>query len=266
MIVTTLKRQSQYIRFFFSKCIILMLLFLVIMSRWPLLSIAELYNDNSFGDLLAEDGNGTTQTTGTAQKRSYKFYNENKDELEGVAKKNKNYAKIGVESYSQSNLWKKYYVGIDIYWQSYGFGDGQKNIIAHPNFWRRFQNLNIFFGARLYKFFGVELGYTYFGNLLNKYNYKQSHHAPFIGVNFYTPSIDLKYTSINGYISAGGNMLLSSEYNWRPRFTGKCSAGVMLTVYGNLALTLGVDYYTPMKNFNNKGFISIKTGFSVYLS
>lgn len=266
MIITSLRKQLQQHYILHYKLFIKILLSLFIVSQWQILSLADIDNDNNFSDLFIDDKNNTNDANKNTKKSSYQFYNEDKDKTEGISRKDKNYAKIGAETYSQSNIWKKYYVGIDIYWQSYGFGHGQKNITAHPNFWRRFQNLNVFFGARIYKYFGVELGYSYFGNLLNKYNHKQTSHAPFIGVIFYTPSIDLKYTSINGYISAGGSMLLSAEYRWKPRFTGKFGAGVMLTIYGNLALTLGVDYYTRMQNFNNKGFASIKTGFSFYLS
>ena len=266
MVITNVGRQLEHSHTPLYKCLNKILLSLFIVFQWQICSLADVTYDNSFSDLFIDDENTTKDEKKKANKASYQFYNEGKDKTDGISRKDKNYAKIGAETYSQSNIWKKYYVGIDIYWQSYGLGDGEKNIIAHPNFWRRFQNLNVVFGARIYKYFGIELGYNYFGDLLNKYNYRQTLHTTFVGVNFYTPSIDLKYTSINGYASLGGNMIFSAEYNWKPRFAGKFGAGIMLTIYGNLALTLGADYYTPIKNFNNKGFISIKTGFNFYLS
>ena len=112
------------------------------MSSLQTVSVADIAN-NSFGDFFTDENLTAVASAPKKQKPSYKYYNEKKDKADNVAEQDKNYAKIGVETYSQPNIWKKYYVGLDLYWQTYDLGDGKKNIIAHPNFWRRFQNLNV---------------------------------------------------------------------------------------------------------------------------
>ena len=73
-----------------------------------------------------------------------RFYNENRDINENkVSRKTKNYSKIGFEDYSQKDIWKKVYAGIDINWWLKRLGDSYEKQVSNSSFWRRFENFDV---------------------------------------------------------------------------------------------------------------------------
>ena len=52
----------------------------------------------------------------------------------------------------------------------------------------------------------------------------------------------------------------------KPDFGAKFGTGLIFNVLGPLSVNLGVDYIYPMHHFANKGFLTFKTGFNLYLN
>ncbi|GEM_PF-5401680 len=202
------------------------------------------------------------------------FYNESQDCKDGLCRQNKNYAKIGVEDYSQKNPWFKFYVGVDINWHAIRFGGGASELSGEDpsamhsfNFWRRFQNLDVYGGARLHRFFGAEIGYMHLGNVDAKNGKKMNLDGMFISAMGHTPHLDLaEMFSLEGYASAGGAMIFDTTNGGKPFLSGKFGCGILAKIYGTLAVNAGIDYYYPTGSFSKKGFMTIKTGVNVYLS
>lgn len=207
------------------------------------------------------------------------YYNEKKDcNDENKCREEKNYAKIGAETYSQKSIWRKLYFGIDINWHAQRFDDenSKKYTIYDRDFWSRFENLNVYIGYRAHKFFGFDLGYSYFGNVTSKEydgllyrkklgNYKM--HGIFIDAIAYTPAIHIHtYTSVEGYASVGGVVFFSDLNNNKGIWGAKFGAGIMVQIYGPFAINAGVDYYFPLKTFSNNGMLTVKTGFNFFLN
>lgn len=198
---------------------------------------------------------------------NHPFYNETRDVDEnGSPRRYKNYAKIGSEDYSQKNIWRKFYAGIDINWWLKRVGDDVKEQIFYTNFWKRFQNLDVYFGSRIYRFFGAETGYVHFGNLTAKDGKKHNIDGMYINAIVYSPMLNLTYTTLEGYMSIGGSVLFSGINDGKPKFSGKFGAGIILTLYKSMAFNLGIDYYTPIDGYAKKGLFAIKTGFNFYLN
>ena len=205
--------------------------------------------------------------TAKNDKKDTTFYNESKDCENGVCRKEKNYAKIGVEDYSQINPWRKFYVGVDVDWFVERFGSGYEQTMHRYNFWRRFQNFDVYGGARIWRFFGAEIGYSHFGDVKAKSGRKMNIDGMFISGVFYTPHLDIfELFSLEGYASVGGAMLFNTTNGGSPFLGMKCGAGVLIKVYGTIAVNAGVDYYYPTGSFSNKGFLAVKTGVNIYLS
>ena len=211
----------------------------------------------------------------------YNFYNEKEDKNEErIGKEYKDFSKIGFEDYSQKNIWRKFYVGIDINWylsrignvhgyaaeqHMYNVGNAHKKVF-YTNFFKRFQNLDIYGGMRVFKYFGTELGYAHFGNFTAKDGKKRNLDGAYLSAILYSPMLDLKYTSIEGYLSAGGEMLFGSANNGKPEFGGRFGTGLIFQIYGSIAFNIGVDYHYRFKSFSEHGFIAVKTGVNVYLN
>ena len=204
---------------------------------------------------------------GDNNEKDNQFYNEIYDtEENGLPRRYKNYAKIGAEEYSQKNIWRKFYTGIDINWWVKRLGDDVEEQIFYTNFWKRFQNLDVYAGMRISKYFGAEIGYIHFGNFTAKDAKKHNIDGIYINGIAYTPMLDLKYTTMELYASIGGAMLFSGVNDGKPKFSGKIGTGVLLTLYKSIAFNLGFDYYTPFASYAKKGFMAIKTGFNFYLN
>ena len=191
--------------------------------------------------------------------------NSNNCDKSAVCKSEKNYAKLGVEKYSQKNEWKKYYFGANINWIIRSFNeDGELNAVSAGGFLTRFKNFDVHFGARYTKFLGAEYGYSFLGEVMNKKYESNIQHNIFFSTVLYTPMIDLKYTTLEGYASIGGAMLTDMKKVSNISFGAKFGAGIILSIYGPTALNIGVDYYCPFKSFSDKGFLVFKTGFNIY--
>lgn len=202
-----------------------------------------------------------------ANNNEMNFYDEDKDtERDLSERKYKNYSKIGFEKYSQKNIWQKKYVGVDINWYMKRIGDDVKGQIFYSNFLRRLQNLDIYAGMRIFKYFGSEIGYTHIGNFTAKNGEKRSLDGMYITAVFYSHVIDLKYSSIESYISVGGAMLAGVMNKGRPEFGAKFGGGVIVHLYSTVALNIGLDYYFPFHSYTNKGFFAVKTGINLYLN
>ena len=232
----------------------------------------SLFGENNQNLIIEENEKNNEELIYKNKKEQKKvFYNEKRDknlkcEEEGC-KINKNYSKIGYEDYTQNNIWRKYYVGIDFNWYAKRFGSAiDTETFAHKSFGRRFEDLDIYIGARLCKYFGAEIGYTHFGNFLNKNGSNKSLDGWFISGFFYFPMIDLKYTTIEPYISAGPAMLFQGKKSKDYGVGAKFGSGLIVKVYGSIAINLGFDYYYPLSFFAKKGLLTFKTGFNWYLS
>ncbi len=195
------------------------------------------------------------------------FYEEKKDiDENNKQRKSKNYSKIGFEKYAQTNIWRKTYLGIDVNWFLKRIGDNVKQQILYTDFWKRLQNLDIYYGLRFSKHFGVEAGYTHLGNFIAKNGEKHNLDGVYTTIVIYSPVIDLKYTSIEAYISTGGAILFGGMNKGKPEFGGKFGGGLMFSLYSSIALNVGLDYYLPFKSYVNKGFLAVKTGINLYLN
>lgn len=199
--------------------------------------------------------------------KKYKYYNESKDINEdGKSKKEKDFSKIGFEDYSQKNIWRKFYVGIDINWYLKRCGDNIDKQVFYTDFFKRFQNLDVYGGTRIFKYFGTEIGYTHFGNFTAKDGRRRSLDGAYISAMLYSPMLDLKYTTIEGYITIGGTVLAGSSKNGKGEVAGRFGGGLVLQVYGPVSFNIGVDYYYGLKSYAKRGFLAIKTGFNFYLN
>ena len=197
------------------------------------------------------------------------FYNENKDVDENnVSRKSKNYSKIGFEDYSQKNIWQKVYVGVDVDWWLKRLGDNYKKQISNSSFWRRFENFDVYAGMRIYKYFGTEIGYTHIGNFIAKDRKSHELNGAYASAIVYSPAIDVKYTSIEGYLSLGGALLGSDSKvdGKKMQISGKFGCGLIFHVYSSVAVNVGLDYYMPFSSFAKNGFLAIKTGVNLYLN
>lgn len=201
------------------------------------------------------------------------FYNEEKDCQSGVCRNNKNYTKIGSENYSQKNKWLKFYVGFDVNWYVKRFGGNISSLLRNAptihstNFWRRWQDFDLYGGVRLLRFLGAEVGYTHFGNVVAKDGKKTNLDGAFASALLYTPHFNLfDLFSLESYVSAGGTMLFDTTNGGKPFFGLRCGTGVIAKVYGTIAVNAGVDYYYPSGSFSKKGFLTVKTGINIYLS
>ena len=225
------------------------------------------------------------------------FYNEKIDCEDGECRKDKNYAKIGSEEYVQDKIFRKFYIGVDINWYLKRFGDLAANSFAlqsggkteynptlySKELWDRFRNFDIYFGFRVFKYFGFDVGYANFGNLFSQYmgyeyfsnngeNYAKR--GIFADILVYTPPVFLfKKISVEGYASVGGIILFSKLNDNKGIAGAKFGAGLLVGIYSAFAINVGVDYYYPLKDisklgidFSRKGLLSIKTGFNFYLN
>ncbi len=198
------------------------------------------YNDDNYGDSSGSDG-----------EKNY------------VHETSKNYVELGAEEYNQRSEWEKYNLGIDV--NLFIFSINNSNLTNSFNgndFFSRFQNLGIFFGKRYTRFFGTECGYTFFGRVIDKNDSRGIQHNIFASGVIYTPMLDLRYTTIEGYVSLGGAVM--SNFKNNVSFGAKFGAGAIFSIYGSLAMSIGADYYFPFKSFSDKGFLILKTGLSVY--
>lgn len=199
----------------------------------------------------------------------YKYdelYDEKNDNNIYGNKTQKNYAKIGNEIYSQEDLWEKFYVGFNVNWVLHRFGDHVKRQIAHKNFFRRFQNFDIYGGMRVYQFLGIEYGYTHLGNFTSKTGKKHSLDGGYVSAQLYSPMLDLKYTTVEGYLSLGTAGLFGGANKGKIELGGKAGLGFLLHLYGSVAINCETDYYYVFSSFSRRGFIAFKTGVSFYLN
>ena len=218
---------------------------------------------NNYASDLENNNDEEQENNNKVDDKNRIFYNEKYNN-----ETTKNYSKIGVEEYTQNSIWRKYYSGISFDWWFKKFGTitGSDRHVNITDFFRRFQNLNVYFGARFYRFFGAEIGYTHFGNVLSKEGKKNSIDGFYITSTFFTPMVDLKYTNIEGYLNIGFATLFTGINNMKPNVALKVGGGAVLQVYGPISFNVGIDYYYPIKCFAEKGFITFKTGLNVYLN
>ena len=230
--------------------------FFILISAGYRICVADVNNSNN---LLGLYTNNTFDNT-------LKEYSDDDNNIITVKKvSNQEYSKIGNEEDTRKNPWRKIYAGIDIHWAGKRFGDNVDGFIAFPNFWRRFQNLDAYVGVRMFRFFGVDLGGRRIIKKKSKHAKKDRMDGAYLSGMFYTPHLDLKYTTVEGYISVGGSMLFGINGN-KPDFGAKFGTGLIFNVLGPLSVNLGVDYIYPMHHFANKGFLTFKTGFNLYLN
>ena len=228
------------------------------------------FNVNAFG--MFDYNNYQGQTTGYTFEEDRENYHddEGKDNERNEDDKYIRFAKIGEVQSAVSYPLKVFYLGIDINWlvrrMGENYGNGNNSVMTN-DFFRLFQNLNVYLGWRFYKYLALEAGYIRYNNTNNLLDRRIFMNGAYLDLIAYTPFIDLKYTTLEFYASAGGLFLASEGNATASRFGGKFGAGIQAKVYGSFVIRVGVDYLYPVeKIFADKGILTFKTGFQLYFN
>jgi hypothetical protein len=135
-------------------------------------------------------------------------------------------------------------------------------------------NVESHIGLRVHRNFGIEVGYSRFGN--NKIKYNQD--IKFNSDNFYAdlllyyPIFDILGTAIEVYANAGVIYMdqvykINNTSQNNGIWTGKFGGGLQTKLFGASSVKFGVDYYHinySYEQFKLPYIVTLKFGFDIY--